>query len=75
MKVIVDNLNNEAVFIAPEIEYLGNSAVTRDEQGNLILILGDMTPQNSHIECIDQVPDDFYGRNYTFSEGTLIRKV
>lgn len=74
MKVLVDNSNDDVVFIAPVIMYTGITTTTLDEYGNVILILGDMTPDNSRIETVTEAPDDFIGRNYTYSDGEFIKK-
>lgn len=74
MKVLIDNSNNDAVYISDSIEYMGNAAAASDSEGNIILILGDMTPANSRIEIIDEAPCDFCGRNYALSDGKLVKK-
>lgn len=75
MKVLIDNSNDDAVFIANQIEYAGNAASARNEAGDILLILGDMTPSNSRIEDIEFMPDDFTGRNYIYTDGVLMKKI
>jgi hypothetical protein len=74
MKILVDNSNDEVVFIAPEIEYSGNNTITKNDTGDIVLIFGDMTPENSRIEAVEEPPADFSGRNYYYSGGRFIKK-
>jgi hypothetical protein len=74
MKILIDNLSDEVVFIAPEIEYTERNTVTKESVGSVILIIGDMNAANSRIEVVDEFPDDFRGRNYLYRNGQFITK-
>ncbi len=74
MKALIDNSNNEAVFTASDIEYTGRTATIKDDEQNIILIIGDMNPDNSRIVTISEIPADFHGRNYKYENGSLVKK-
>ncbi len=74
MNALIDNENNEVIYIASSISFIGNTVVAFDESGNAELIFGNMDSPNSRIESIDKKPEDFCGRNYIYENNQLIKQ-